>query len=183
MGRSRNPRLRCALHRHRALSLLVATAGKYQPFPWPPGREPSTLLQVAFVPNTHYAFTVGKDGAVKYWDADRWELLLTLEGHKAEVWFLFAVPVGSVYPCLPAVRGTCHPVKVQNAVDDLVQAWCLVVSSMGDLVVTSGADRALRVWQRSEEPFFVEEEKEKRLESLFEADLEVSTHPAQRAMP
>ena len=47
--------------------------------------EPSMFLQVAFVPNTHYAFTVGKDGAVKYWDADRWELLLTLEGHKAEV--------------------------------------------------------------------------------------------------
>ena len=42
-------------------------------------------MQVAFVPNTHYAFTVGKDGSVKYWDADRWELLLTLEGHKAEV--------------------------------------------------------------------------------------------------
>ena len=54
-----------------------------------------------------------------------------------------------------------------------VQAWCLVVSSLGDFVVTSGADRALRVWQRTEEPFFVEEEKEKRLESLFEADLEV----------
>ena len=54
-----------------------------------------------------------------------------------------------------------------------MQAWCLVVSSMGDFVVTSGADRALRVWQRTEEPFFVEEEKEKRLESLFEADLEV----------
>lgn len=49
------------------------------------------------------------------------------------------------------------------------------MSSMGDFVVTSGADRALRVWQRTEEPFFVEEEKEKRLESLFEADLEVST--------
>ena len=40
------------------------------------------------MPNTHYAFTVGKDGAVKYWDADRWELLLTLEAHKAEVSFL-----------------------------------------------------------------------------------------------
>ena len=37
------------------------------------------------MPHTHYAFTVGKDGLVKYWDADRWELLLTLEGHQAEV--------------------------------------------------------------------------------------------------
>lgn len=41
------------------------------------------------------------------------------------------------------------------------------------MVATAGADRSLRVWQRTEEPFFVEEEKEKRLESLFEADLEV----------
>lgn len=41
------------------------------------------------------------------------------------------------------------------------------------MVATAGADRSLRIWQRTEEPFFVEEEKEKRLESLFEADLEV----------
>ena len=58
-----------------------------------------------------------------------------------------------------------------------VQVWCLAVSTMGDFTVTSGADRALRIWQRTEEPFFVEEEKEKRLESLFEADLEVLSCP------
>ena len=33
-------------------------------------------------------------------------------------------------------------------------------------------DRSIRRWERTSEPFFVEEEKEKRLESLFEADLE-----------
>lgn len=38
--------------------------------------------------NTHYFFTVGKDRLVKYWDADKFELLLTLEGHHAEVWCL-----------------------------------------------------------------------------------------------
>lgn len=43
------------------------------------------MLQVAFVPNTHYVFSVGKDGLLKYWDADRWELLLELAGHHAEV--------------------------------------------------------------------------------------------------
>ncbi len=41
-------------------------------------------MQVAFVPGTHYVFTAGKDRALKYWDADRWELLLTLGGHHAE---------------------------------------------------------------------------------------------------
>lgn len=96
-----------------------------------------TALQVAFVRDTHYVFTAGKDGALKYWDADRWELLLTLEGHRGE-------------------------------------AWALAMSSLGSFVVTGGADRSLRRWGRMEEPFFAEEEREKRLESLFEADVEVS---------
>lgn len=43
------------------------------------------VSQVAFVPNTHYVFSVGKDRMVKYWDMDRWELLLDLPGHHAEV--------------------------------------------------------------------------------------------------
>ena len=47
------------------------------------------------------------------------------------------------------------------------------MGSLGDVVVSGSHDRSLRRWERTEEPFFVEEEKEKRLESLFEADLEV----------
>ncbi len=44
--------------------------------------------QVAFVRNTHYCFTVGKDRLLKYWDLDRNEMLLELSGHHAEVWAL-----------------------------------------------------------------------------------------------
>ncbi len=53
------------------------------------------------------------------------------------------------------------------------QVWCLAVGSLGDIVLSGSHDRSLRRWERTEEPFFIEEEKEKRLESLFEADLEV----------
>lgn len=52
------------------------------------------------------------------------------------------------------------------------EVWSLVVSSFGDFVVSGSHDRSLRRWERTEEPFFLEEEKEKRLDSLFEADLE-----------
>lgn len=45
-------------------------------------------MGVHFVPKTHYVFSVGKDRLVKYWDADKFELLLTLEGHHADVWCL-----------------------------------------------------------------------------------------------
>ena len=68
---------------------------------------------------------------MKYWDADKFEPLLTLAGHHAA-------------------------------------AWCLAVSQRGEFVVTGGHDRSIRVWERTDEPFFVDEEKERRLESLLE---------------
>ncbi|KAG1662756.1 hypothetical protein FOA52_006781 [Chlamydomonas sp. UWO 241] len=54
------------------------------------------------------------------------------------------------------------------------EVWALAVSAYGDFVVTGSHDRSLRRWERTQEPFFVEEEKEKRLESLFEADMEAA---------
>lgn len=44
-----------------------------------------SVMSVAFVNKTHYVFTAGKDGMVKYWDADKFELLLELPGHHSEV--------------------------------------------------------------------------------------------------
>jgi U3 small nucleolar RNA-associated protein 12 len=52
-------------------------------------------MDVKFVPRTHYMFSVGKDRTVKYWDADKFELLLTLEGHHAEVWCLAISSLGN----------------------------------------------------------------------------------------
>jgi U3 small nucleolar RNA-associated protein 12 len=49
------------------------------------------------------------------------------------------------------------------------EVWCLAVSPYGDFVVTGSHDRSIRRWDRTEEPFFIEEEREKRLESMFEA--------------
>eukprot|EP00850_Spirogloea_muscicola_P019693 SM000196S05385 [mRNA] locus=s196:240895:245724:- [translate_table: standard] len=93
------------------------------------------VMQVQFVPNTHYFFTAGKDRLIKYWDGDKFEHLLTLEGHHAEV-------------------------------------WGLTISSHGEFLVSTSHDRSIRRWDRTEEPFFVEEEREKRLESMFEETLE-----------
>ena len=47
-----------------------------------------SVMAVQFVCNTHYMFSAGNDRLVKYWDADKFELLLTLEGHHADVWCL-----------------------------------------------------------------------------------------------
>ncbi|KAL6649230.1 hypothetical protein ACP70R_013454 [Stipagrostis hirtigluma subsp. patula] len=52
------------------------------------------------------------------------------------------------------------------------QVWCLTISSRGDFIVTGSHDRSIRRWDRTEEQLFIEEEKEKRLEETFEADLD-----------
>ncbi|WOL09865.1 WD repeat-containing protein 3 isoform X1 [Canna indica] len=52
------------------------------------------------------------------------------------------------------------------------EVWCLAVSSRGDFVVTGSHDRSIRRWDRTDEPFFIEEEREKRLEEIFESDLD-----------
>jgi len=57
-----------------------------------------SVMQVAFAPNTHYVFTVGKDRLLKYWDADRFEQLLSLDGHHGEVRSLLA---GGCCDCSP----------------------------------------------------------------------------------
>uniref|UniRef100_A0A0D6R1B9 Small-subunit processome Utp12 domain-containing protein n=2 Tax=Araucaria cunninghamii TaxID=56994 RepID=A0A0D6R1B9_ARACU len=52
------------------------------------------------------------------------------------------------------------------------EVWCLAVSSHGDFVVTGSHDRSVRRWDRTEEPFFIEEEREKRLENMFDSGLD-----------
>lgn len=106
--------------------------------PQPNRINSAALIQYAcFSMPSSPVMLAGKDKLVKYWDADKFELLLTLAGHHAAV-------------------------------------WCLAVSPLGDFIITGSHDRSLRRWDRTDEPFFVEEEKEARLDSLFEGDLAVS---------
>lgn len=52
------------------------------------------------------------------------------------------------------------------------EVWCLAVSNRGDFLITGSHDRSIRRWDRTDEPFFIEEEKEKRLEEMFESDID-----------
>lgn len=80
---------------------------------------------------SHHFWTAGKDGMVKHWDGDRFELIQALQGHHGEV-------------------------------------WALAPGGKGQMVISSGADRSLRVWEKTDEPLFLEEERERELEKLYE---------------
>ncbi|GAC97102.1 hypothetical protein PHSY_004686 [Pseudozyma hubeiensis SY62] len=81
---------------------------------------------------SHHFWTVGKDGLLKHWDGDNFQMIQQLEGHHGEVW---AVAPGHA----------------------------------GKVVVTAGADRSIRTWEKTDEPLFLEEEREREMERAFES--------------
>lgn len=94
-----------------------------------------SVTAVRFQPQTHYFFSCGKEGTLKYWDADRFEQVLMLPGHVSSIW----------------------------GVD---------ISFDGNFCVTVGADRTMRVWKRTEDLVFVEEERDRALEAQIDDEAE-----------
>lgn len=54
------------------------------------------------------------------------------------------------------------------------EIWALTVSRTGEFLVTASHDKSIRVWQQTDEQIFLEEEREKELEELYENTLTTS---------
>ena len=54
------------------------------------------------------------------------------------------------------------------------EIWALAVSRTGEFVVSASHDKSIRVWNQTDEQIFLEEEKEKELEELYEKTLTAS---------
>lgn len=90
-----------------------------------------SVTDVRMVPRTHNFFTSSKDGTVRFWDGDRFEQILYLPGHFAEV-------------------------------------QCLAMSRTGAFLLSGGMDRQIRVWERTKDIVFLQEERERSLEQVFD---------------
>ncbi|KAI0082587.1 WD40 repeat-like protein [Panus rudis PR-1116 ss-1] len=51
------------------------------------------------------------------------------------------------------------------------EIWALAVSNAGKFVVTGSHDKSIRVWEKLDEPLFLEEERERELETLYETGI------------
>ncbi|KAL5487987.1 DIP2 [Sanghuangporus weigelae] len=51
------------------------------------------------------------------------------------------------------------------------EIWALAVSHFGKFVVTGSHDKSIRVWEKLDEPLFLEEERERELEQLYESGI------------
>src|SRR5262249_27747775 len=51
------------------------------------------------------------------------------------------------------------------------EVWGLTISSIGDFVISGGNDRSIRVWQQTDEPVFLDSEREKERQQIAEANV------------
>ena len=54
------------------------------------------------------------------------------------------------------------------------EIWALAVSRTGEFLVSASHDKSIRVWNQTDEQIFLEEEREKELEDLYESTLTTS---------
>ena len=54
------------------------------------------------------------------------------------------------------------------------EIWALAVSRTGEFIATASHDKSIRVWNQTDEQIFLEEEREKELEELYESTLTTS---------
>ncbi|EEP81905.1 conserved hypothetical protein [Uncinocarpus reesii 1704] len=62
------------------------------------------------------------------------------------------------------------------------EIWALIISHSGDFIVTASHDKSIRVWQQTDEQIFLEEEREKELEELYEQNLAESLDKEEEAI-
>ena len=51
------------------------------------------------------------------------------------------------------------------------EIWALVISRTGEFVVSASHDKSIRIWEQTDEQIFLEEEREKEMEELYEKTL------------
>lgn len=60
------------------------------------------------------------------------------------------------------------------------EIWSMAVAHSGDFLVSSSHDKSIRVWQQTDDQIFLEEEREKELEELYENTLLTSLEQEER---
>ena len=51
------------------------------------------------------------------------------------------------------------------------EIWALTISHTGEFIVSASHDKSIRIWEQTDEPLFLEEEREKELEEMYDNNL------------
>jgi U3 small nucleolar RNA-associated protein 12 len=64
--------------------------------------------------------------------------------------------------------------QIQRLVGHHGEIWALAMSHTGDFIVSASHDKSIRIWEQTDEPLFLEEEREKEMEEAYDSTLTAS---------
>lgn len=64
--------------------------------------------------------------------------------------------------------------QIQRLTGHHGEIWALAMSHSGEFIVSASHDKSLRIWQQTDEPLFLEEEREKEMEEAYDNTLTAS---------
>ncbi|KAJ5819911.1 hypothetical protein N7474_005502 [Penicillium riverlandense] len=64
--------------------------------------------------------------------------------------------------------------QIQRLTGHFGEIWALAMSHSGEFIVSASHDKSIRIWQQTDEPLFLEEEREKEEEEAYDATLTAS---------
>ena len=70
--------------------------------------------------------------------------------------------------------------QIQRIDGHFGEIWAMAVSRTGSFLVSASHDKSIRVWEQTDEQIFLEEEKERELEQLYESTLTTSLEDQDR---
>ncbi|SCV71583.1 BQ2448_3171 [Microbotryum intermedium] len=117
-----------------------------------------SIMQVAFERGTHYFWSVGKDKMVKYWDGDKVSRCQQYRFLSSERLLITAIR-SPQFECIQKLAG--HAGEI----------WALAVSHRANFVITGSHDKSIRIWEKTDEPLFLEEEREREIEEMYDSNL------------
>ncbi|RXK35130.1 hypothetical protein M231_07605 [Tremella mesenterica] len=126
--------------------------------------------------------TCGADKSVKIWGLDFGDCHRSLYAHEESVMSVRWEKGGHMFwsigkdGLLKYWDGDKFEL-VQTLRGHQAEIWSLAVSNNSSYVVTSSHDKSIRIWEKTDEPLFLEEEREKELEQMYDTNLVDSLNP------
>ncbi|KDO29053.1 hypothetical protein SPRG_06108 [Saprolegnia parasitica CBS 223.65] len=128
--------------------------------------------------------TASADKNVKLWGLDFGDCHKSLFAHDEAIMGICFVPRTHFFftcakdKCVSYWDGDHFEriLKLEN--NHFGEVWAIAVARDGSFVISASQDRSLVKYARSDDQVFIEEEKEKELEAMFEADLNPSNNSA-----
>lgn len=121
--------------------------------------------------------TASADKNVKIWGLDFGDCHKSIFAHQEAITAAAFLP--RTYQLMTASKDGCIKYwtdeqewsMLQKLEGHHAEIWSLAVAPRGEFVVSVSGDRSIRVFRRTEEPLFLEEEKERQTEEMIEASI------------